>query len=436
MRLLVVGEGGREHALVWKAAQSPQVARVYTAPGNTGTACEPHSKNVPIAVDDIAGLVQFAQQQNIDLCIIGPEVPLVLGLTDALNAAGVACFGPSKAAAQLEGSKAFTKDFLQRHGIPTARYGSFTDVDKAKAYVQKMGAPIVIKADGLAAGKGVIIAQDEAQAFASLDDILLNQQFGQAGASVVIEEFLEGEEASFICMADGQTVQALATSQDHKAAYDGDLWPNTGGMGAVSPAPVVDAAMHDKIMEQIIMPTIVGLAAEGMPYTGFLYAGVMIDAEGQPKVLEYNCRMGDPETQPIMLRLQSDMVQHCMAATRGELADEKIKWHDQAAVGVVLAAEGYPAAYDKGVPITGLNQSLPDGHHVFHAGVSEIDGQLVTNGGRVLCVCALGDRIEQAQQRAYAVADTIDWPGKWLRRDIAHRAIKAEQSANNQRTDK
>ncbi len=424
MKVVIVGEGGREHALVWKSAQSPLVSQIFALPGNAGTATEDKATNIDIKVDDVEGISQFCVDEGVDLCIIGPEVPLVLGLSDELKSRNIACFGPSKEAARLEGSKVFAKDFLERHGIPTARYASFVDVDEAKRYVEMMGTPIVIKADGLAAGKGVIIAEDQAQAFEALNDILTDSQFGDAGASVVIEEFLHGEEASFICMADGQSVVPLATSQDHKAAYEDDTGPNTGGMGAYSPAPVVDDVMHERIMSTIIHPTLNGLAAEGMPYTGFLYAGVMIDAQGTPKVLEFNCRMGDPETQPIMMRLQSDLVSHCLAATKQMLQHESLQWSQHTALGVVLASEGYPGSYTSGKVI-----SMPTEQSqakVFYAGVKQQDEQLLTSGGRVLCVCALGESTLQAQTNAYQSVSAISWDGMWYRRDIGHKAIARE----------
>lgn len=428
MKILIIGEGGREHALCYKAAQSPLVSNIYVAPGNAGTANEPKTQNVDISVDDIEGLLAFSQKNDIKLCIVGPEGPLVLGVTDAFMAAGIKCFGPQKQAAQLEGSKAFTKNFLKKYNIPTAQFGHFSDFDAAVDYVKSVGTPIVIKADGLAAGKGVIIALTEQEAITALDDILLNSAFGGAGASVVIEEFLQGEEASFICMVADGKVLPFASSQDHKAAYDGDKGPNTGGMGAYSPAPVVDQAMHDKIMSEVIMPTVEGLQAENIPYTGFLYAGVMIDAQGTPKVLEFNCRLGDPETQPILMRLKSDLVALCLAATQGKLPSTA-SWRDEIALGVVLAAEGYPESYKKGVEIK-FEPAQPSRENikVFHAGTKQQDNITVTNGGRVLCVCALGETTLDAQKQAYQAIKNINWQGMWYRRDIAYRAIRREQS--------
>ena len=427
MKVLVIGEGGREHALAWKAAQSPLVDEIFVAPGNAGTALEQKTSNLNIAVDDIDALLAFALGQQIDLCIVGPEVPLVLGIADTFTAAGVKCFGPLKAAAQLEGSKAFAKEFLQRHSIPTAAYAQFSELSPAIDYVKQQGAPIVIKADGLAAGKGVIIAQTEAEAIAALEDILEHSVFGGAGASVVIEAFLQGEEASFICMVGEGKVLPLASSQDHKAAYEGDIGPNTGGMGAYTPAPVVDVEMHAKIMQQIIYPTIKGLESDGLPYTGFLYAGVMIDADGALSVLEFNCRMGDPETQPIMMRLCSDLVMLCLAAIEGDLPDFA-EWREQVALGVVLAAEGYPGEYEKGRVIE-MNPQLNQFEElkVFHAGSRQQGADTVTSGGRVLCVCALGKTVSDAQKQVYRAIKLVNWPGMWFRSDIGYRAIAREQ---------
>ena len=427
MKILIIGEGGREHALAWKAAQSPLVDEIFVSPGNAGTATEHKTSNLNIAVDDIDALLAFALEQQIGLCIVGPEVPLVLGVADIFTAAGLNCFGPLKAAAQLEGSKAFAKEFLQRHDIPTAAYAQFTELKPAIAYVKQQGTPIVIKADGLAAGKGVIIAQTESEAISALEDILEHDVFGGAGASVVIEAFLQGEEASFICMVGEGRVLPLASSQDHKAAYEGDTGPNTGGMGAYTPAPVVDEEMHEKIMQQIIYPTIKGLQADGLPYTGFLYAGVMIDDQGALSVLEFNCRMGDPETQPIMMRLTSDLVMLCLAAIDGELPDVA-DWREEVAVGVVLAAEGYPGAYEKG-RVTELNPLLNQLEElkVFHAGTRQQGTDIVTSGGRVLCVCSLGETVSDAQQQVYRAIKFVNWPGMWLRKDIAYRAIEREQ---------
>lgn len=426
MNILVIGGGGREHALAWKAARSPQAETVFVSPGNAGTAREPGLKNVNIGVEDIVALVAFAKDNQIGLTIVGPEVPLVIGVVDAFREAGLRCFGPTRGAAQLEGSKAFTKDFLARHHIPTAAYGNFTNIDDAVAYIRQQGAPIVVKADGLAAGKGVILAQTEDEAITAVNDMLAGNAFGDAGHRVVIEEFLQGEEASFIVMVDGEHVLPLATSQDHKARDNGDTGPNTGGMGAYSPAPVVTPAMHERIMHEVIWPTVKGMAAEGHPYTGFLYAGVMIAADGIPKVLEYNCRFGDPETQPIMMRLRSDLVALCDAALDGKLDTVTAEWDPRAALGVVLAAGGYPASYPKGDVISGLPESDHEDAKVFHAGSAEKDGQVITNGGRVLCAVGLGDTVSAAQQRAYELARKIHWDKMYYRTDIGHRAIVRE----------
>jgi phosphoribosylamine--glycine ligase len=428
MKVLVIGNGGREHALAWKAAQSPLADVVYVAPGNPGTALEPKLKNVNISVGDIAGLLEFAQSEKIDLTIVGPEAPLVAGVVDTFRKAGLRIFGPTQAAAQLEGSKSFTKDFLLRHNIPTAHYSVFTEVDKAVAYIEEKGAPIVIKADGLAAGKGVIVAMTKDQAVSAVKDMLADNAFGEAGSKVVIEEFLAGEEASFIVMVDGDNVVPMATSQDHKRVGDGDTGPNTGGMGAYSPAPVVTADVYDKVMQQIIIPTVNGMKAEGNTYTGFLYAGLMIDAAGNPKVIEYNCRFGDPETQPIMLRMKSDLVDLCYKATEGRLAGEKAEYDEKAAVGVVLAAENYPASPKKGDVISGLDASFEPDVKVFHAGTAMKDGNIVTNGGRVLCVTALGNTVLEAKQKAYRAINNISWNGMFHRNDIADRAIAREQN--------
>jgi phosphoribosylamine--glycine ligase len=425
MQVLIIGGGGREHALAWKVAQSPRVSQVFVAPGNAGTALEPRVGNVPIAVGDIDALVKFARDQQIELTIVGPEVPLVLGVVDAFQSAGLRCFGPTRAAAQLEGSKSFTKDFLARNHIPTAAYGNFTDIDQAVAYIKQVGAPIVVKADGLAAGKGVILAQTEQEAIAAVTDMLAGNAFGDAGHRVVIEEMLLGEEASFIVMVDGEHILPLATSQDHKARDDGDHGPNTGGMGAYSPAPVVTPAMHARVMREVIEPTVQGMAREGNRYTGFLYAGLMIDADGTPKVLEYNCRFGDPETQPIMLRLQSDLVDLVEAALDGRLQEVDAKWDPRASLGVVMAAGGYPGEYRKGDVINGLD-AVPEGVKVFHAGTAGDAGRVVTAGGRVLCVCALGDTVRAAQALAYRGVDAIGWHGAYCRRDIGYRAIARE----------
>ncbi len=426
MKVLIIGGGGREHALAWKVAQSPMVAQVFVAPGNAGTAREPGLANVDIGVDDLDGLLAFAREEGVDLTIVGPEAPLVAGVVDRFREAGLSIFGPSAGAAQLEGSKSFTKDFLARHAIPTADYRTFTEVAPALEYLAEKGAPIVIKADGLAAGKGVIVAMTQAEAEAAVRDMLEANAFGDAGARVVIEEFLDGEEASFIVMVDGETVLPMATSQDHKRVGEGDSGPNTGGMGAYSPAPVVTDAVHDRIMERVILPTVQGMAAEGHPYTGFLYAGLMIDAKGNPKVIEYNCRFGDPETQPIMLRLQSDLAELCLAGARGGLAGQQCDWDPRAAVGVVLAAGGYPGSYRKGDAIEGIEAAEATGCKVFHAGTAEQDGRLVTAGGRVLCVTALGEGVSAAAEQAYRGVDAIRWEGVLCRRDIAYRAIARE----------
>ena len=426
MRVLVIGSGGREHALAWKAAQSPDVESVYVAPGNAGTAREAKLENVNIGVEDIEALVKFAQDNDIALTIVGPEAPLVIGVVDAFEAAGLRCFGPSKGAAQLEGSKAFTKDFLARHNIPTADYQNFTEIEPALAYLKEKGAPIVIKADGLAAGKGVIVAMTQEEAEAAVKDMLAGNAFGEAGHRVVIEEFLEGEEASFIVMVDGKNILPMATSQDHKRVGEGDSGPNTGGMGAYSPAPVVTAEIHDRIMAEVIVPTVEGMAAEGNPYTGFLYAGLMITAEGAPKVIEYNCRFGDPETQPIMMRLKSDLVALCNTALDRKLDSASAEWDPRASMGVVLAAGGYPGSYGKGDVINGLDGADSEDAKIFHAGTAEQDGNVVTAGGRVLCATALGNSVSEAQAKAYELADKISWNGMFMRRDIGYRAIARE----------
>ncbi|MDD5274926.1 MAG: phosphoribosylamine--glycine ligase [Methylovulum sp.] len=423
MNILIVGSGGREHALAWKASQSPHVTKVFVAPGNPGTASEPGIENVAIAVDNIPALLAFAQANGIALTIVGPEVPLVLGIVDQFQAAGLKCFGPTAQAAQLEGSKSFCKNFLSRHGIPTAAYQSFTDKDLAIAYIKQQGAPIVVKADGLAAGKGVIVAQTEQEAIDAVEDMLAGNAFGEAGHRVVVEEFLVGEEASFIVIADGKHALAMATSQDHKARDNGDKGPNTGGMGAYSPAPVVTPEIHERVMRDVIMPTLNGMAADGLPYTGFLYAGLMIAPDGTIKVLEYNCRFGDPETQPIMMRLKSDLVALCEAALAGELDKTDSDWDERAALGVVLAAGGYPDAYQKGAVISGLAADTADDCKIFHAGTAQVGDDIVTAGGRVLCACALGVDIKEAQHKAYQLAKKIDWNGIYYRTDIGFKAI-------------
>ena len=425
IKVLIVGSGGREHALAWKCAQSSRVAEVIVAPGNAGTATEPKVRNMAVNAEDVAGLVALAQKEKIDLTIIGPEAPLVLGVVDAFEAAGLRCFGPRKAPSQLEGSKAFTKEFLRRHGIPTAAYATFTRDTFDPEWVRRQRTPVVVKASGLAAGKGVVIVDSAEEAIATART-MFDGQFGDAGAEVVIEEFLPGEEASFIVMADGEHVLPFATSQDHKRVGDGDTGPNTGGMGAYSPAPVVTPAMHERIMREVIHPTIRGLAADGMPYTGFLYAGIMIAPDGTPNVLEFNCRFGDPETQPIMSRLRSDLTLLCDAALDGRLDQVSMDWDPRAALGVVLAAGGYPDAIRKGDPILGLEDAASLPGKVFHAGTTMKDGKVVTSGGRVLCAVGLGDTVSDAQSAAYALAEKIRFEGMQYRRDIGHRAIARE----------
>ena len=429
MNILIIGGGGREHALAWKVAQSPQADTVFVAPGNAGTAHESGVRNVPIDAGDIEALVAFAGENAIGLTIVGPEVPLVAGVVDRFTAAGLRCFGPTRAAAQLEGSKTFSKDFLARHGIPTARYAAFTRVSEAVDYIRAQGAPIVVKADGLAAGKGVILARTEAQAIAAVEDMLSGNVFGTAGHRVVIEEFLEGEEASFIVMVDGTHILPLATSQDHKARDDGDTGPNTGGMGAYSPAPVVTPGIHRRVMNEVIRPTVHGMAAEGNPFTGFLYAGLMIAADGTPKVLEFNVRFGDPETQPIMLRLKSDLVELCLAALEGELDEVDVDWDERASIGVVLAAGGYPDDYRKGDLIEGIHAADDKHCKVFHAGTQVSNGHVVTAGGRVLCVCALGETVAEARQQAYRCIGRIKWPDMYYRTDIGYRAVAREEES-------
>lgn len=429
MKVLVIGNGGREHALAWKAAQSPLVTKVFVAPGNAGTALETNLENINIKATDIAGLLNFAQEQQIDLTIVGPEAPLVIGIVDSFQKAGLKIFGPSKAAAQLEGSKAFTKDFLARHNIPTAEYQNFTEIEPAIAYIRQKGAPIVIKADGLAAGKGVIVAMTLKEAEDAVHDMLAGNAFGDAGHRVVIEEFLDGEEASFIVMVDGEHVEPMATSQDHKRVGDGDTGLNTGGMGAYSPAPVVTDDVFTKVMEQVIYPTVNGMAQEGNMYVGFLYAGLMIDKQGNPKVIEFNCRFGDPETQPIMMRMQSDLVELCLAAVEGKLNTVKSQWDPRPALGVVLAAGGYPGDYNTKDVILGLPAEIDQDCKVFHAGTSLENGQVYTNGGRVLCVTALGNTVSDAQQYAYEQLKNIYWHGCYYRHDIGYRAIEREKNS-------
>lgn len=430
MNVLVIGSGGREHALAWKASQSVSVSTVYVAPGNAGTAIEASIENTDISVADFRALADFAKSNNVGLTIVGPEQPLVDGIVDYFQTRGLAIFGPSSGAAQLEGSKAFTKDFLERQKIPTANYGNFTEVDAALDYLKQVGAPIVVKADGLAAGKGVIVAMTMAEAEDAVRDMLAGNAFGDAGSRVVIEEFLDGEEASFIVMVDGKNVLPMATSQDHKRAGNGDTGPNTGGMGAYSPAPVVDEVIYQRIMDEVIYPTVKGMADEGNDYTGFLYAGLMIMADGTPKVIEYNCRFGDPETQPILLRLQSDLVAHCLAALEGSLDQQTTQWDPRPAIGVVLAAGGYPGSYRGGDVISGLSDTLENSDQkVFHAGTAMTEGRVVTRGGRVLCATAMGDTVSDAQVRAYQLASTIHWDDVYLRNDIGWRAIAREKNS-------
>lgn len=429
MNILVIGSGGREHALAWKAAQGQGVEKVFVAPGNAGTALEPKLENIVCDIADFKALADFTKLNNVALTIVGPEVPLVDGIVDFFSEQGLRCFGPSKGAAQLEGSKSFTKDFLARHQIPTAAYKTFTDVEPALEYLRAQGAPIVVKADGLAAGKGVIVAETLQQAEDAVTDMLSGNAFGDAGCRVVIEEFLTGEEASFIVMVDGKNILPMATSQDHKRVGDGDTGLNTGGMGAYSPAPVVTDAVFKRIMSEVIEPTVRGMASEGNDYTGFLYAGLMINEQGEPKVIEYNCRFGDPETQPIMLRLQSDLVALCNAALDKTLDSATAHWDSRAAVGVVLAAGGYPGSYQKGDAISGLPTIEQEGQKVFHAGTQlSASQEVLTNGGRVLCATALGNSVKEAAAGAYQQAEQIKWQGSFYRRDIAYRAIAREEA--------
>ena len=427
MKVLVVGSGGREHALAWKASLSPRVSKVYVAPGNAGTAAEPGVENLGIAVNDFQALADFAAREGVALTLVGPEAPLVDGIVEFFAARGLGCFGPSAAAARLEGSKAFAKDFMQRHGIPTAASETFSDLAAARAHVQAQGAPIVIKADGLAAGKGVVVARSEAEALAALEAMLADGAFGGAGERVVIEECLEGEEASFICLCDGRTALPFASSQDHKAAWDGDAGPNTGGMGAYSPAPVVTDAVHRRIVREVIEPTMAGMAADGAPYVGFLYAGLMIAPDGAPRVIEFNCRFGDPEAQPVMMRLRSDLPELCLAALSGGLAGATLDWDPRVGLGVVMAAGGYPGAYAGGAAISGLDGLTGSDIKAFHAGTRVRDGRVVTSGGRVLCVVALGESVTQAQRRAYRGVSGIDWDDAFYRSDIGYRAVAREQ---------
>jgi phosphoribosylamine--glycine ligase len=426
MKILVVGSGGREHAIAWKATQSSLVEKVFVAPGNAGTAREPKTENIKIGVTNIDDLIKFAVQKEVKLTIIGPEAPLVEGIVDTFNEAGIKCFGPTQGASQLEGSKVFTKDFLNRHNIPTANYEVFTELNPAKDYIISQPFPVVIKADGLAAGKGVIIAQSREEAFNTAEGMLSGKDFGKAGKRVVVEEYLKGEEASFIVMVDGENILPLATSQDHKAINNGDTGLNTGGMGAYSPAPVVTPDVHDHIMKEVIRPTVKGMAAEGHPYTGFLYAGLMIQGDGTPKVLEYNCRFGDPEAQPILLRLRSDLVEMCLAALDKRLDQIQVKWDQRDSLGVVMAAGGYPLSYNKGDPISGLPDHEQEDLKVFHAGTSVHKGRVVTSGGRVLCATALGVTVREAQKKAYDLAGRIKWDNVYYRTDIGYRAVERE----------
>lgn len=427
MNILIIGGGGREHALAWKVARSPQADTVFVVPGNAGTALEPGVENVVISTDDHDALIAFAQDKDIGLTIVGPEAPLVAGVVNRFNDAGLKCFGPTQGAAQLEGSKAFSRDFMARHHIPGATYATFTGVADAITYIREQGAPLVIKADGLAAGKGVILAQSEAEAIRAVEDMLSGNMFGEAGHRVVIEEFLQGEEASFIVVADGTHILPLATSQDHKARDNGDTGPNTGGMGACSPAPVVTPDIHRRVVNEVIRPTVHGMAEEGNDFTGFLYAGLMIAADGTPRVLEFNVRLGDPETQPVMLRLKSDLVALCLAAIDGHLERTDIEWDQRASLGVVLAAGGYPESYRTGDVIEGLPAVDDPACKVFHAGTREKDGKVVTAGGRVLCACALGDTIAAAREQAYRCVEGIDWADVYYRTDIGYRALEREK---------
>lgn len=434
MKVLVIGSGGREHALAWKCAQSRNVEKVYVAPGNGGTGTESKLENVPIGVMDFAALADFARERDVALTVVGPEAPLVDGVTDYFQQQGLACFGPVAKASRLEGSKSFSKDFMRRHGVPTAAYEVFTEVGPAANFVRECGAPIVVKADGLAAGKGVTVARTKAEAIATIEDMLSGNRFGEAGHRVVVEEFLAGEEASFIVMSDGVNVLPMATSQDHKARDDGDRGPNTGGMGAYSPAPVVTEEVHERIMDRVINPTIAGMAADGHPYVGFLYAGLMVSPNGEVNVVEFNCRFGDPEAQPIMMRLQSDLAELCLAALSGDLDKVTTQWDPRSCLGVVLAAGGYPGQYAKGKPIFGLDRDPGEGRKVFHAGTAREaptapmgDPIVLTNGGRVLCAAALGEGIAAAQKAAYELTRSIHWDGVQFRGDIGYRAVAREK---------
>lgn len=428
MNILIIGSGGREHALAWKCAQSPRVEEVLVAPGNAGTARESKVRNVPVSSDDTEALATLARTERIGLTIVGPEAPLVAGIVDRFTELGLPCFGPTAAAAQLEGSKAFTKDFLARHDIPTAAYRNFSELDAALAYIREQGAPIVIKADGLAAGKGVIVAMTLDEAEQAATDMLAGGSFGEAGARIVVEEFLEGEEASFIVITDGDTVLPMATSQDHKARDEGDTGPNTGGMGAYSPAPVVTPEIEARIMNEVIRPTLKGMKTDGHSYLGFLYAGLMIMADGTPRVIEFNCRLGDPETQPILARLKSDLVDICLSTLEGDLEEREAVWDTRAALGVVMAAGGYPANYARGKVISGLDSADSNTQKVFHAGTTSDGSTVTTSGGRVLCVVGLGDTVADAARDAYAAVDKIDWQDAYIRRDIGHRAIARENA--------
>jgi phosphoribosylamine---glycine ligase len=428
MKILLIGSGGREHALAWKLAQSSRVNEVLVAPGNAGTYTEPKCRNVDIAGNDLPALLALAISENVAFTVVGPEVPLVAGIVDLFRAQNIKIFGPTQAAAQLEGSKAYAKDFLARHKIPTAYYAVFDDVELAMDHLYDVGAPIVIKADGLAAGKGVVVAMTFAEAEAAIVDMLSGNKLGDAGSRVVIEEFLQGEEASFICMVDGKTALPMATSQDHKRVYDGDTGPNTGGMGAYSPAAVVTPDVHARVMREVIEPTVQGMIADGIPFTGFLYAGLMIDDDGAPKVIEFNVRFGDPETQPVMMRLQSDLVDLIEASFEQQLHEAKVYWSPQSALGVVMAAENYPETPKTGDVIAGLQAALPAGSKIFHAGTKRSNGQVLTSGGRVLCACALGNTVADAQRLAYAAVSTIEWDGEFHRKDIGWRAIEREKN--------
>lgn len=426
MKILIIGGGGREHALAWKVAQSPQVSEIFVAPGNAGTALEHKTTNTNIATSDLSGLLEFTKKNNIDLSIVGPEAPLAAGIVDIFKKEKLVCFGPSKSAAQLESSKCFSKEFMSRYSIPTAKHASFTNISAAITYINSMSLPLVIKADGLAAGKGVIICKTRLEAINAAEDMLVGNIFGSAGRKIVIEEFLEGEEVSFIALVDGKNILPLASSQDHKARDNGDQGPNTGGMGAYSPAYNITSELQQRIIAEIMEPTIRGIAKEGHPYSGFLYAGLMITPNGQPKVLEFNCRLGDPETQPILMRMKSDLVELCMAAIDKKLDQTTVEWDNRVALSVVLTAGGYPNQYRKGDAISGLMQGNSNDWKIFHAGTAFKDGKVVTSGGRVLCITALGDTVKQAYERAYEIITPIEWDNIYYRTDIGHRAIEHE----------